>query len=209
MQTVPKPVGTNNRNQQDVSSKSTDTAADRFRKHKGCNSIVYNLSKRKLTTVEQSVLELGITFSPSKKALDKDQIASDMFQFVRKLKLREYFEQNKDSSEPVNLPPAVQDDERDPTKWQERHPTWYPDKVRNQRSEGLCRWIDSILDSMNGELSVNERKLFNNLTAEQRLALKTLAADDTITIKPADKGGALVILDSVEYEEACKKMLSN
>ena len=141
-----------------------------------------------------------------------------MFQFVRKLKLREYFHDLEDvqapppAAVPESSEPGSGDDsesERDPSRWKERNPSWYPDAVRSNRSEGLTRWIDNMLDFMNGELSMNKQKLFNNLTAEQRSALKTLAADESITIKPADKGGALVIMDTVDYEAACKKMLNN
>ena len=66
------------------SNPNTDTAADLFRKRKkDSKSIVYNLSKRTLSTAELSVLELGLTFSPSKKAINKDQIAADVFQFKK------------------------------------------------------------------------------------------------------------------------------
>lgn len=193
----------------DTTANTVHSAAERFKKRKpNSNSIVFNLSKRKLTPVEQSVLELGLTFSPSAKAIDQEHITADVYQFIRKLKLREYFSQDDDNSD--NTPTdEEQDDERDPSKWQERHPHWYPDKVKNNRSEGLVRWIDNILDAINGELQTNVSKLHNNLTAEQRAALKALASDESIVIKPADKGGALVVLDSEEYKEACEQTLSN
>ena len=198
-----------NTNQSPTNQPTADSAATRLKQRKtNSNSIVYNLSKRKLTPTEQSVLELGLTFSPSTKPINQEEISSDVFQFIRKLKLREYFDRNHDESEEAPVF-HVHDDERDPSKWQERHPDWYPDKVKNNRSEGLVKWIDSMLDTINGELRTNASKLNNNLTAQQRSALKALAADKSIVIKPADKGGALVILDSDEYQQACEEALSN
>ena len=102
-----------------------------------------------------------------------------------------------------------ENDEVDPSKWKQRNPSWYPDKVRKGRSEGLNRWINSILNSINGELTCNQGKLFNNLTVEQRNALKVLSNDKNIVIKPADKGGALVIMDKEDYEKACNAVLED
>ena len=90
-----------------------------------------------------------------------------------------------------------------------RNPSRYPGQVKNGRSEGLNRWVDNFVDTINGELTQNQQKLFENLTVDQRSSLKTLASDPTITIKPADKGGALVVLDTLGYEKACKEVLSN
>lgn len=44
-------------------------------------------------------------------------------------------------------------------------------------------------------------KVRYNLSKQQSLCLKTLASDDTITIKPADEGGGLVILETVVYKQ--------
>ena len=170
---------------------SRQSVADRLKNRKSDpNSIVYNLSSKILSPSELSVLELGLSFSPSSKPVDNDLLATDVFQFVRKLKLREYFEErNNEGSNVLEDIPSV-DEDRDPMKWQERNPSWYPEKVRMNRSEGLSRWVDGILDCINGELTTNKSKLFNNLSNDQRQALKSLSKDSSITIKPADKGGA-------------------
>ena len=57
-------------------------------------------------------------------------------------------------------------------------------------------------------ITINELKLnetiprapkFNNLPTIERLALDSLAKNDTIVIKPADKGSAVVILNKTDY----------
>ena len=53
------------------------------------NSCVVNLSKRKLTEDEITLLDLGLTFCPSVKNVNKEQVASDFFSFIRRLKLFE------------------------------------------------------------------------------------------------------------------------
>ncbi|XP_053571737.1 LOW QUALITY PROTEIN: polycystic kidney disease protein 1-like 1 [Bombina bombina] len=55
-------------------------------------------------------------------------------------------------------------------------------------------------------LSTNE-PLPDNLTKKQRTALKALQNDITITIKPSDKGGNIVVLNTKDYVEECQRQL--
>lgn len=48
-----------------------------------------------------------------------------------------------------------------------------------------------------------------NLSREETTALESLANDESIVIKEADKGGAVVIMDSGFYKDHIMKMLSN
>lgn len=53
------------------------------------------------------------------------------------------------------------------------------------------------------------RPSFNNMPRRLQQALKTLDNDDSITIKPADKGGATVILNTEDYDIECRRQLEN
>ena len=152
-----------------------------------------NLSKSPLTDIEKIVLELGLSFSPSQKTYDKQQFCADFYQFIRRLKLTEYFpdKDNTDSYSDTE-PETTLDNEI----WQKKNPDWYPDKVKENRSNGLTSFIDNITRDIKHLLHANERKYWNNLTNDQRSALLRLSGDKNVVIKPADKGGALVIMDS-------------
>uniref|UniRef100_A0A673FTB7 Uncharacterized protein n=1 Tax=Sinocyclocheilus rhinocerous TaxID=307959 RepID=A0A673FTB7_9TELE len=54
-------------------------------------------------------------------------------------------------------------------------------------------------------LNLRVKKL--NLNPEERTALKSLQSDSTITIKQADKGGAIVIMDTEKYQAECTRQL--
>ena len=48
-----------------------------------------------------------------------------------------------------------------------------------------------------------------NLTKNERQAVKSLSQNPNIIIKPADKGGAIVIQDKQKYIEECLRQLNN
>ena len=49
----------------------------------------------------------------------------------------------------------------------------------------------------------------SSISKGERQALRTLAKEKSVTIFPADKGKATVIMDTAEYEEKVKEMLSD
>uniref|UniRef100_A0A6P7FRM3 Uncharacterized protein LOC114333345 n=1 Tax=Diabrotica virgifera virgifera TaxID=50390 RepID=A0A6P7FRM3_DIAVI len=48
-----------------------------------------------------------------------------------------------------------------------------------------------------------------NISKEEIKALKTLKNDDSITILPADKGNATVIMDKIQYEDKITDLITN
>lgn len=48
-----------------------------------------------------------------------------------------------------------------------------------------------------------------NLTQEENKALLALEQDSTIVLKPADKGGNLVIMSHEQYRKMCLKILTD
>ena len=92
------------------------------------NNII-NLSNCKLTT-EVSVLELGLSFCPTTKYLNKQQTTNNFYSFIRCLKIFQYLHGNfgpaKDSQHATN----DVDTRRDILDWRKRNPDWYPNDVK-------------------------------------------------------------------------------
>ena len=136
-------------------TKATPSDSTLLRKNPNASkSMIMNLSKRPLTDIEKTVLELGLSFSPSQKNYDKQQFCTDFYQFIRRLKLTEYFH-DKDNTD------SYSDTETEITLdneiWQKKIRDWYPDKVKENRSNGLTSFIDNITRDIKHLLHANER----------------------------------------------------
>ena len=101
------------------------------------------------------------------------------------------------------------DDERSNLNWSNKNSDWYPDSVKNDCSEGLLKFINNVTKDLKDHLKNNENKFWNNLDNDQRKALLDLANGLLITIKPANKGGSIVIMNTDDYVKSCLNSLSD
>ena len=199
---------------QSPSSEPSDTSKPKIQAPKhlssATKSLISNLSNRSISETEKTVLELGLTFCPSQKNLNKEQLTLDFYHFIRPLKLKEYFHFNPPHNNQDNPENHVTtDDERSNLNWSNKNSDWYPDSVKHDRSEGLLKFINKVTKDLKDHLKNNENKFWNNLDNDQRKALLDLANDPSITIKPADKGGLIVIMNTDDYVKSCLNSLSD
>jgi len=73
-------------------SKSTDRKDTRNRGHQ----TVVNLSQRVLTQTEVSLLSKGLKFCPTPEKIDIYSLQKDIEEYVRRVRLREYFYSEQD-----------------------------------------------------------------------------------------------------------------
>ena len=148
-----------------------------------------NLSDKKLEQGEIKLLEKGLSFIPKPLKPTQEEVQSSIAQFSRRLKLT-YFFDNKPKSEEPKLFVEKSD--------------WCP-------VDQLIK--DDILKELN-ELETEANKIVlknnsSNLTKSERMAIKSLKNDQNIIIKPADKGGATVIMNKTDYIKEANRQLSN
>ena len=181
-------------------SSATNTQSTRPQHSQSGN--VVNLSNRTLSKSELSLLDMGLSFSPSRKTLDKLKVCEDTFKFIRRLKLAEYFKDNERLVE-------QSEDDRDVPDWTAGNPDWYPTYVQENRSQGLEQFIRRTVEDIRHVAVDNDSRFWNNLNSDQRRALNNLKADKTIVIKPSDKSGGIVLMDRTQYELKCLEHLTD
>ena len=138
---------------------------------------------------------------------NKEQLADDVYKFIRQLSLREYF--CNEDGERENIQASQEHSDRAPTKRSLSDSSWYPESVRESRSDSLKSFITEFLAGVKANLRINSGRLYNNLTPRQRDALTSLATDKSIIIKQSDKCGTVVIMDTEDYDAACLEQLED
>ena len=137
------------------------TVQSKSKRNKHSNNV--NLSNHQLTTDEVPIFELGLSFCPTIKYLNKEQTTNDFYSFIRRLKIFEYFHEDPnllDSQATTNDVHTV----RDILGWSERNHDWYLNDVKEKRSKGLASFIEKITLHSNESMKSNQGSFFNNLS---------------------------------------------
>lgn len=167
-----------------------------------------NLSKRVFSDAEIALLDKGLTFIPTLDCIPLQLILDSHYRNIRNLKLRDFFQ--------------ASDKVYDPSAFENRFvPTsvWLPptkslsssvlDAVLNIEKDLSELITPSLVRKRNKLLVVTDKFPKHNLSHRELDALHALKHDPRIIIKPADKGGAVVIMDRDLYATEAKRQLYN
>ncbi len=165
------------------------------------STIIKNLSSKTLSPHHRSVLQKGLNFIPHPKANSQATILQNYLLFERKIRLKHYWYRSEEPSQSDNDSDTEEDRQVNILK---PNKGWTPPNTQDRKLEEYC--MKTRLEVL---LSQPKKSKKHNLTADERRALQDLRNDTSIVIKPADKGGATVILDKTDYEEECLRQLSD
>ena len=138
------------------------------------------------------LLSKGLQFVPSPSdfnGTDKIELYTNILEFNRRLRLKLFF-QNREDTTP-----------RTPNPFRESS-GWTPPVGYNTQFE---RFVNCVTQDA---LDHTPAKVRPNLTRQQKSAIKSLKENPDITIKPADKGGAIVIWNTTDYVKEATRQLS-
>ncbi|XP_033120928.1 uncharacterized protein LOC117120039 [Anneissia japonica] len=158
---------------------------------------VVNLSSYSPTSDEHSVLEKGLSFCPTRRQLDAVNLCSDMEQFIRRIRLKEYF---KDQPETADSNSKTY---KSPTSGNQ----FTPPTGRNPYIDSFAKAAKSHLDIFIQKNLTTQQT--DNLTPKERTAMRNLRQNKDIVIKQADKGGAITLMDRSRYIDEVNKQLSD
>lgn len=146
---------------------------------------ITNLSSKHLSSLEVTVLSKGLKFIPSSRT-DKSKLLDSVSSFERLNRLKYFFRDH------APLPP---------------HPlrgksAWIPPRA----SPHIEAYLTRVRAQATALPPLNST---HNLTPKERKVLKSLASDDSIVIKSADKGSGIVVEDRTGYIAAGLDHLSD
>jgi len=155
------------------------------------SSTVINLSSRELTPSEIALLSKGLKFIPTTNKYDVTKLHSDLLEWERRMRLKEYFH-------------GKQSDLKEETKpWLKKKSNFTPVPGRDT---SLDAYIEAVKrDVMSGLKDTIE----SNVSAEESKAMKTLLDDNNIVIRPADKGSGIVVVDTADYVMNMEKEMND
>ena len=159
-------------------------------------STVINLSGVHLSEDEVKLLSKGLSFCPTPRRADKDEILDDLESYFRRLRLKEFFLDNEEHSDDDDAQPRFR-----PLS------TWMPPKGGDAALE---TYIRKFRADVKQQLEVNQlKRCTDNLTSAERIALRGLRQRTDVVIKPADKGSAVVVLSKEDYIDEAERQLNN
>ncbi|CAG2245824.1 unnamed protein product [Mytilus edulis] len=145
---------------------------------------VINLSSTKLDNSQIDLLIKGFKFTPTPTP-NTTILKSDIQQFSRRLRLREYFGNGKfDDGSLVR-----------------NKSTFTPNTGRDE-------YLDSFIDTIS-KLPINYHNTKQNLSRREKKSLEELKNNPSIILKEADKGGGIVIMDKTFYREKVLEQLND
>ena len=152
-----------------------------------------NLSKKELTEVEKLTLEKGLNFVPTQQ-LDKFKLNQELNEFFRRIRLHVFFKDQK----------GIPDNEGDSGL----HPKSDFNPPTALMPVEVLAFEQAVMKDIN-EFDPLSFKCFHNFSKAEKQAAEALGNDGEITIKPADKGGAIVIQNTEDYRRECLRLLAD
>ena len=142
------------------------------------------MSSRNLNSAEVKLLQKGLKFTPTPSHSNTQELNKDVLEFTRKVRLIEYFDDTEDQDQSL---------------------------VRNKSHfvppQGREQLLDNfVYSTANIPLTPTEKsKIRKNVSINEQKCISSLANDETIIIKQADKGGVTVIMDKTFLSGANRK----
>ncbi|CAJ0955525.1 unnamed protein product [Ranitomeya imitator] len=130
----------------------------------------------------------------------------DLQRFFRNLRLRVHFSTQPPPGDP---PSRVSQSLLDLHDLGLRSPSSFMPPKNSPPIETFISLVERDICGFHRDLHQGKFHFHSNLSLAEKLALEQLAADKTLMVKPADKGGAIVIMDRTDYLEEAYRQLND
>ncbi|XP_077151982.1 uncharacterized protein LOC143815994 isoform X1 [Ranitomeya variabilis] len=173
------------------------------------SNLVLNISSYSLSPAELTVLQKGLSFCPTPK-WDAFQLDKDLQRFYRSVRLKTHFcAMPQAQSSGGSLVQGSMTPELSISTLGLHNPSTFSPPHTYHATETFISLVDREIKSLTHEQRLGFYPTHNNLTVVEKQALDTLRSNKSIIIKPADKGGAVVVMDRIQYCSEITKQLSD
>lgn len=142
-----------------------------------------------MTNEEQSLLAKGLKFCPTPTTYNRTELNNDIDSICRKMRLQEYFHDKTWENFSIVKPQS----------------TWVPEGGRNTT-------LDTVISSLKLTKTIQNippQRYKNNTNKLERNAIKSLGSRTDIIIKEADKGSAVVLMNTDFYKNKVMDILND
>lgn len=165
------------------------------------DNCVFNFSKKEIPENVLKVLSKGLKFVPSRKWKESDlrEIQFDAARLTRSILLKDFFEDKEAAEVDFGIFDAL--------KSLKPPSSFCPNGSKKQSTTNFIRGLDALLTE--SEDFAYKSSFTPNISRDDFEAIKKIGKDETVVIKPADKGSGVVILDTDEYIRKCQEILDS
>ncbi|CAJ0954330.1 unnamed protein product [Ranitomeya imitator] len=171
--------------------------------------LVINISDYLLSPAELTVLQKGLSFCPT-PAWDSFQLEKDLERFFRTVRLKTHFGLASNTmGEVVHGSGNTMIPELSISSLGLRTPSKFSPPHTYHATETFISLVDREVKQFSHQQQLGFYPVHSNLSLVEKQALKSLQNNKTIIIKPADKGGAIVVMNYTDYTKEVIRQLSD
>ncbi|CAJ0964342.1 unnamed protein product [Ranitomeya imitator] len=169
------------------------------------DNIVYNISSTCLSPSEMTVLQKGLSFCPVPR-FNPFQLDQELYRFFRNVRLKAHF--SRTSTALPTLPDQKSSEFTLNSLNLRLRSSFQPPRVYHP-VETYIEFVKNDVKKVLQSIEKGDYHIKHNLTIEEKQALVSLRENKQIIVKPADKGGSIVVLDRDYYMQKIKTQLSD
>ncbi|XP_077125312.1 uncharacterized protein LOC143782087 [Ranitomeya variabilis] len=175
---------------------------------KAPNSVI-NISSYTLSPAELLALQKGLSFCPT-PTWDKFKLTQDLQRFYRSLRLKTHFGLPQDSAgNRTSTTVADPIPELSIINLGLRSTSTYNPPRTNHATEAYIDLIQRDINTILEQHRLGGLPTHSNISPVEKQAIESLRSNKKITIKPADKGGAIVVQNTADYSAEILRQLSD
>ncbi|CAH2296446.1 Hypothetical predicted protein, partial [Pelobates cultripes] len=182
------------RKETEIHRRKRGTAIQEEKKQEKNVEGIFNLTEQTLSAEQTEILSKGLKFAPTTD-FNKFDFFIDVNHFIRRLSLKKFFFRKEQSAITLQNKNYVHIDLREKS-------TFFPKHMISDQMKAFEIIVMKEVDTITKTTMYQQ-----NLSRREQKTLKGMEKDNNTIIKPADKGGGIVIFEKDQYIKEAERIL--